>query len=802
MNLSARVDKVFRDIWDNKKRSMLVVLTLAIGIAAVGTINNTVRMLERDMFDNYVYRSPAHLTLYISSFPESLARDVEGMREVRAAEAQRLARVFTLDPKGVRKDLNLVAVEDYGGKQINRLTLDAGAGEPDLRGVLLERNSASSLGLNLGDTLQVELESGEHYSLTVNGIVHDMTTQPYSISGEVLAYVTPATLEWLGQGEDYNQMQIVVVSENPGRQEVLDVGALARDRIIEPGGYQVGAIQMRGDSKPGEFWAKKQADGVLFVLQVMSVLAVVLSAGLVVNTISAVLVQQTRQIGIMRSLGATRAQMIVQYMSYVLVLSLIALAIAIPVGMLGSAGLMVVAADFLNFDITALDLPPSILLFQVGLGLALPLGSALFPVLRSANMSVYDAIYQNGAGSGERRKSAFERALVRMRSLSPPVMLSLRNTFRNPARLGFTLATLTIAGATFMAVFSSYTTIQQQVEEFGRYIAFDASLSLPQGANKHTVEREALRIPDVQIAEGWASANVVIVHADGQESDRVEIIGIPADAQTIQPRLVAGQWLDPNEANSVVVNEDLISREQDIEVGKPLTVKINGLERQVNVVGIASKHMTGARIYMDYNQLTRLTGFPNQVQMVRVLATEGAFEGPNEQSALGRSLEKRFEDAQLADGASRTRSEMFSAMSTAFNILLIILLLVAVILAIIGGLGLTGAMGLNVLERTREIGVLRAVGASHSSVRKVVVVEGALVALVSWIFSALLSYPAGILLAGAVVKMAFDTQATFQYSYLGLVIWFGVVALIGVLASLAPARDAVRLTVREVLNYE
>lgn len=220
------------------------------------------------------------------------------------------------------------------------------------------------------------------------------------------------------------------------------------------------------------------------------------------------------------------------------------------------------------------------------------------------------------------------------------------------------------------------------------------------------------------------------------------------------------------------------------------------------VIGIASKHMTGSRIYMDYDQLTRITGRRNQVQTVRVLARVGAFSEPAEQTALGRRLEKRFEDAQIADGPSRTRAEIFSAMSTAFNILLIILLLVALILAIIGGLGLTGAMGLNVLERTREIGVLRAIGASHESVRKVVVIEGAVVALVSWLFSALLSYPIGFLLAGAVVQMAFGTQATFTYSYLGLVIWFGTVTLIGVLASLAPARDAVRLTVREVLNYE
>lgn len=809
MLLSARIDKVFRDIWDNKKRSFLVVITLAIGIAAVGMINNTVRMMKRDMFDMYVYRNPSQLTLFVSPFPEGLARDVAGMREIRAAEAQRQVSAFTFDPQGSRKELSLIAEppdsividENTHQVQINQLEFDSGAVEPPLRGILLERNSASSLNLRVGDPLTVEFDDGTRYSLTVDGIVHDMTVPPYSVTGEALGYVSLATLDWMGQGAYYNQIQMITTESQPTRQSVLDIGSQVRDRVIEPGGYHVVSMMIRGNH-PGEYWAKNQADGILFMMQVMSVLAILLSAGLVVNTISAVLMQQTRQIGIMRSLGASRLQVAGMYMLYVSILSIAGVLLALPLGMAGSMWLIHAASNFLNFDITAIDLPPSILLLQIGLGLSLPVGAALLPVLRGATISVYDAIYQTGLSSGDRKKGRLERSLARIRALSPPVMLSLRNTFRSKSRLAFTLATLTIAGATFMAVFSSYTTIQSQVDELGRYIAYDASLSLPQGANKHTVEREALRVPGIKVAEGWASANVVIVHSDGQESDRIEIVGIPAHSQTIQPRLVAGRWLKPGESGAVVINEDLLSKEPSIQAGSSIEVKINGEDRLLQVVGIASKHMSGSRMYMDYDQLTRLTGQQNMVQMVRVLVDPGVFQSPAEQSQIGRLLEKRFQDANLTDGSSRTRAETFSALGSAFNILLYVLGFFAVILAIIGGLGLTGAMGINILERTREIGVLRAVGASHRSVRQVVVVEGATVAATSWLFAALLSYPAGRLLATAIVRMAFGTQPTFRYSYLGLLVWLGAVVLIGVLSSLAPARDAVRLTVREVLNYE
>jgi putative ABC transport system permease protein len=109
---------------------------------------------------------------------------------------------------------------------------------------------------------------------------------------------------------------------------------------------------------------------------------------------------------------------------------------------------------------------------------------------------------------------------------------------------------------------------------------------------------------------------------------------------------------------------------------------------------------------------------------------------------------------------------------------------------------------MNILERTREIGVLRAVGAANPAVRQVVVVEGIVVGLMSWVFATLLSLPVGRVLAGAVVESVLKAQANFQYSVIGVIIWLAIVVVIGILSSLGPARRAVSLSVREVLDYE
>jgi putative ABC transport system permease protein len=813
MDLHARWDKILHDIWSNKARSLLVIFTIAIGIAAVGMINNTVRMMKRDLFGQFAERNPASIVLYISPFQEELAKSVTSLREVRLAQAQRTASGSLDIGNDKWASLDLLIFPNFEDMQIdpsesssppagiNQVKLDQGLHSPGLRGIWLERNTAAALGIQVGDLVTVKMHN-ENYRMSFTAIVHDMTREPYSITGDALGYISMPTLEWLGEPAYYNQLKISVAQDATDREHVLQVAGLARDRVIEPAGLRVLTMQIPGSSgTPGDFWAKKQVNGILLVFQLMSILAILLSAGLVVNTISAVIVQQIKQIGIMRSVGAVRTQIVQMYLLYVLALSAVGVLIALPLGLLGSWGLTSVAAKFMNFTISRVDLPPGILLLQIGLGLGMPVGVALFPILQGTRISVYEAIYQYSLG-GKGERGWLETQMSRIRHISPPVMLSLRNTFRNKARLAFTLVTLTVAGAMFMAVFSSYATLQQEIRDFGRYIAFDASISIPGGANRHTVEREAKRIPGIQVAEGWASTNGFIVHSDGSESDRIEIVGIPPDPQTIQPLMVAGRWLEAQDDQPIVINEDLLVKEPELKVGDSLTLKVNGLKHSFQIVGIASKHMMGPRIYVNYNQFAHLTGRYNQVDSVRVLATPGAFSSAKGQTALGKELEKRFTDAQLSTSASSTRDGIFSSLSQAFTILLVILLLVAAILAIIGGLGLTGAMGLNVLERVREIGVLRAVGASHTSVRQVVVVEGISVAILSWLLSALLSYPVGMALASAIVQTTFGTAATFRYSLPGLFAWLAAVILIGIASSLVPARDAARLTVREVLNYE
>jgi ABC-type antimicrobial peptide transport system permease subunit len=205
---------------------------------------------------------------------------------------------------------------------------------------------------------------------------------------------------------------------------------------------------------------------------------------------------------------------------------------------------------------------------------------------------------------------------------------------------------------------------------------------------------------------------------------------------------------------------------------------------------------------MDLRAFGTLMGRPNQVDTLRVRVNPDRISSKAVQDSVAAEIETRFDNAGLKGGDPVTNQDIFGDFTDVFDLILTVLVVMAILLAIVGGLGLTGSLGINVLERTREIGVLRAVGASNLAVRKVVLIEGLCVGLLSWIMGALLSGPVGRGLSAAVIQAVMQSNLGFRYSFVGLFLWLLVVGLIGVGASLAPARRAARLTVREVLDYE
>jgi putative ABC transport system permease protein len=168
-----------------------------------------------------------------------------------------------------------------------------------------------------------------------------------------------------------------------------------------------------------------------------------------------------------------------------------------------------------------------------------------------------------------------------------------------------------------------------------------------------------------------------------------------------------------------------------------------------------------------------------------------------------------IEDMRVAYEAHRLKPVFFqSAAETQeqgqaqFEMVIYLMLAMALLAAAVGGIGLMGTMSINVVERGREIGVMRSVGATSLSVAGIFVVEGMFVGALSWLIAVPASYPGALAFSTIVGNAILELPLEFKFSVDGVALWLGIVLILSAIASLWPALRATRVSVREALAYE
>jgi putative ABC transport system permease protein len=216
------------------------------------------------------------------------------------------------------------------------------------------------------------------------------------------------------------------------------------------------------------------------------------------------------------------------------------------------------------------------------------------------------------------------------------------------------------------------------------------------------------------------------------------------------------------------------------------------------VVGIMRPALSYPVAYADYDYVSRVTRDVGQAGTLRVTTEQhdGRF-----QAQVADALEKRFDLEGLSVAATLTVTEIGENFGVLFNILITFLFSMAILMAVVGGISLMGTMLLNVLERIREVGVMRAIGAKTDAVIQIFVVEGAIIGLISWAIALVLAWPLGKVISTNVGGPLVGFPLIYSLSWTGVGIWLVAAILLSIVSSYFPAQNAARLTVREVLSY-
>ncbi len=798
--------KAVRDFWHERARTVLVVLAIALGISAFAAVMSSYTILTRELDLGYLATNPASAVLRLDSIDDETVKAILQNPEVSDAEPRRTIRGQIKAGPVQWRNLMLFVVQDYGNIRVSTLVPERGAWPPANGEILIERDAFQVAKASVGDAVTVKTTNGVEQPLVISGSVHDVGQAQARMENIVYGYINLATLVQLGEEPKLDQLNILVarnrLDEDHIRRVVGDV-----EQLIKSRGHEVWRIDIPA---PGKHPHSDLTGILLLAMSSFGLFVLVLSGILVINLLTAMMASQVRQIGVMKAIGGTRWQIARIYFGQALFLGIAAVIVSVPLGIIGSRALCRYMAMFLNFDINSFAVPFWVYLLVAVVGLAAPLIAAAYPVWSGTAAPVRVALSDFGLSQTTFGASAFDRALTRIGGRLSLVAVAIRNSFRRRTRLVLTLLTLTAGGLFFLAALNVRASLVNTLDRMFAARKFDLMIGLANPYELEKIQTAISKTPGIKRAEGWFTTEASVtdpsastedphtsgLHGGASDVNRFNVVALPADTQLLDLEIIEGRNLTPEDTDAIVINNALAGREK-MRVGETVVLRMGPAETTWRVVGLSRESFSPAVAYIPLSFIQQR--HPGMVNNLRLLLDNSH---PDSIDDVKASLDRNLEAVGVRARGSATKAESRFGFDQHMLMIYVFLIVMSAIIGGVGGLGLMTTMSLNVFERRREMGVMRALGATPRTIWLMVVAEGVVIGLLSWIIAALLAWPISKVIGDFITKVLFRSGLDFTFEPLGLLIWIVVSISLSAAASFFPAWKASRVTVREALAYE
>ncbi|TVR22855.1 MAG: ABC transporter permease [Ilumatobacter sp.] len=787
--MSARARKLRSDLFANRTRSILAIVSLAVGTMAVGAMYLAGSSVSSSFQSGFLAANPPSAMLGATPFDAGVVDRVSAHPAVGEAEGRQTVSVRIAAGDARPVGLELVALDTDLGNRVARVVPTDGAWPPEAGALVVERASLPEIGAALGDTVSVELPQQAPVELVVTGTALDIYEVGPMFGGQLRAYVTPQTMaELTGSPQPELDVLYLRAADAPlERESAIAMTSAVRDDVLTPAGV---AIEMSEIHEPGVHRADNAISFMVTVLRLMSALALVIAVALVVNTVAAVLAQQRRQLGVMKAVGATSWQLTVQYLGYVLALSVVAIALAVPLALVVGRFVAGFTAGLANFDLEPMGVPWATIGVVVAITIVVPV-LAVYVVVRSASrLTVSETITDRGITATARRGRLHL-------PVGRPTLLAHRNSIRDRARFALTVLTIGACGGVIVGVLNTGDSLAKLSQQVTGYASYDIEVALNRSVPLGHAAAALGDDPAVTEVEGWLRAQAFRLRPDGTENENISLTAAPLDSPSMQPTLVEGRWYTANDDAAIVINTHLVDEEPDLVVGGTIRLDIEGQRRDWNIVGVATTTLVGPVAYLRADQLAAELGRPGETNLLALQIAPGA-----DADAVAERLQTEALGAGLPVSGIQTNAEIRAGVDDLMALVTGALLVVGGVLGVIAVIGVAGTMALGVMEQTREIGVLRTIGASSRAIRRLFVLQGLALASIGCLLGLLAAVPVTAALAAAISRGLIASDLPQGFSWIGVAIWVVVALAIGVLGATRPARTAARLTVRDTLAYE
>jgi putative ABC transport system permease protein len=846
-----------KGIFGRKLRTTLTAFSVILGVAMVtGSLVLTDTMSKA--FDSIFSSSYAETDVVISGrslvdwsdqgnalVSDGLLRQVRALPDVEAAAGEILDLNSSANTAHlIDRDGDIVTGNgnptfglgvDPSEPRFNPLQLAEGEFADEPGEVVIDASSADRLGYRVGETIRVEV-GGPVHSFRLVGIARfgDVDT----IGSATMAIFDVREAQRLLDKPGYDVISVA------GREGVSDDRLLREIMPLLPANAQVRTAAEQADAdKEG---VSEFVSFIRYALLGFGAIALFVGAFVIFNTLSITVAQRTRELATLRTLGATRAQVLRSVVLEAFAVGLVASVLGIAAGVGLAQGLTALFAAA-NLDLPRADLvfPPQTWITGLLLGTIVTLAASLAPALRATRVSAISAV-REGAVAPRGRLARYSLSIsvalvvVSASALAYGLFVSGVGVFARVAALG--VGTLALFVGVAMVSTRLVTPLARAlgwpgaklggaagrlargnaVRMPGRTAATAAALMIGlalvtfvtvlgqglQSSERNAIERQIEADYVVVSQNGWTTLPASVGSAAGKapgvdvassiRRERGRVLGDGVDISGIDARTIDDVFHFEWDTGTASVLDSL--GQHDAIVRKAFADEYGIAQGGWFIV----RTPTGKMIDLNVRAVYEPSRFDSLLGSVVVSQAtfDSSFARPGDAITLVQSDQPatqlsaalaEFPDARVVSDETYV-DERVGEIDQILN-LLYALLALSVIVSLFG---MVNTLVLAVFERTREIGMLRAVGLTRRQTRRMIRHESVVTALIG----AALGLPVGIALAAAVTSALSEYDLTLSIPLGPLVVFALVAVLAGMAAAVLPARRASRLNVLEALQYE
>ena len=784
--------KSITDLSRRRSRTFFAAATLALAVAGIGLFA-TPALMNRAMSAEVAADRLPDLT--ISTRPLVLNHAqlaaLAAVPDVRAVEPRSSfgGRVYI----GARRAFaQVLGIPDFTRQTVNVVHVASGAA-PKTGAVLIDAQNAKQglLSVQAGQTLQIIAADGAVRSLQVSGEGRNLDGgQTVTSDSVIVLYATPATVASLSRTPGYDQLFFTLADTHPAA--VTATIAAIRHTLATVPGY-TGLSDLPQVRAAGDWPGKSSFQSASKFLYVITLLALLSALVLISNTMTTLVAEQTSEIGIMKAVGGRRRQIAAVYLKTAVLLGGLGTVAGIVLG----AVLAYVLTRFFGSTFFAVSVGFSIdwpiVLASALVGLLAPPLAALPAIRRAVRVPVRDALEATGSAAGG--QDAGDRLLRYVRFLPRSAQIGLRNVGRRRRRSLSTSLVIALAVGTMLAALGMITAAANASRASWGDHGEDIWI-MPVGGRSLDARAATL----IRATSGVAAVEPTFgtdVKLDGQDAK----IWAVQQATMFHYRIVAGRWFTPAEEQArahVAVVESDIAQATGTRLGDLITVQTESGPASLRVIGISPQQQeNGTALFVPLTTMHAvLTGMPAHDNDYWIQTTS------HDHSFID-STSTRIEDTLTSHGYDinsqiayvKLADEIASYRTVTTTLAVLGLLIVA-----IGMAGLANALTMSVLERTREIGILRSIGARARDIRRIFAAETLTLATAGWLIGIPLGYLLDWFLVWMVKKVA-NINLTLAFPPWNLAITLAGTILLALLITLVPIRRAARLRPGAALRY-